>query len=85
MFITMSEYSIDEDSLQIIFRQAKDKIVEWTTLLAGLHVEFSEPLGKDNPLTEKQAEKQSKMIGSWMIEEGFEKDGIELYSTQALH
>jgi hypothetical protein len=39
MFITMSEYSIDEDSLQIIFRQAKDKLVEWATLLCGLHVD----------------------------------------------
>ena len=27
MFPTMSEYSIDEESLQIIFRQAREKMV----------------------------------------------------------
>lgn len=42
MFITMSEYSIDEDSLQIIFRQAKDKLVEWVMQLCGIQVDYDE-------------------------------------------
>ena len=45
----MSEYSIDEESLPIIFRQAKDKIVEWATMLCGLQVDFK-VLPPDNPL-----------------------------------
>jgi hypothetical protein len=34
----MSEYSIDEDSLHIIFRQAKEKMVDWLGTLCGILV-----------------------------------------------
>jgi hypothetical protein len=42
MFVSMSEYSISEDSLQIIFMQAKERMVEWCSTLCGLLVEHKE-------------------------------------------
>jgi len=51
MFVTMSEYSIDEDSLQIIFRQAKDKMIEWASHLCGIIVDHQEKVMlPNNPL-----------------------------------
>ncbi len=47
----MSEYSINEDSLQIIFMQCKEKMVQWCTLLCGLMVDYEEKsLLPGNPL-----------------------------------
>ena len=85
MFSSMSEYSINEDSLQIIFQQAKEKMIEWCSNLCGMMIDFPTRLGKGNPLELKRAEREDKMIRSWLKEDNFEKDGIELYSTQALH
>ena len=79
MFITMSEYSIDEESLQIIFRQAKDKLIEWATLLCGIQVDFSEKMDEGNPLELKRTEKENKLISTWIEEDNFNKDNIELY------
>ena len=55
MYTAMSEYSIDEDSISIIFRQAKDKIIEWASLLCGIHAEWPEQLEEGNPLEAKRA------------------------------
>lgn len=48
-------------------------------------VDVGSHLGKGNPLEVKRVEREDRMIRSWLKEENFEKDGIELYSTQALH
>lgn len=86
MFVSMSEYSISEDSLQIIFLQAKEKMVEWCSMLCGLLPDHHEKvLLPGNPLELKRNEREDKMVLSWLREDNFEKDGIELYSTQALH
>lgn len=54
----MSEYSINEDSLQIIFMQSREKIVEWCTLLCGLIVDHDgNPLLPENPLELKHKER----------------------------
>jgi hypothetical protein len=58
MFVSMSEYSINEDSLQIIFLQSKEKMAEWCTLLCGLIVDTDgKALLPDNPLELKRKER----------------------------
>jgi hypothetical protein len=56
MFTSMSEYSINEESLQIIFLQAKEKMVEWCSNLCGLIVDSQEnKLPPGNPLELKRS------------------------------
>jgi hypothetical protein len=86
MFVSMSEYSISEDSLQIIFMQAKEKMVEWCSLLCGVVVDHPQKaLLPGNPLDLNRTQREDKMLQLWLREDSFERDGIELYSTQALH
>lgn len=67
MFTTMSEYSIDEDSLQIIFRQAKDKVMEWASMMCGIIVNHSEPVMlPNNPLEVKRRENENAFVTSWI-------------------
>ena len=62
MFVSMSEYSISEDSLQIIFMQAKEKMVEWCGLLCGVMVDHREKaLLPGNPLELKRTEREDKI------------------------
>ena len=86
MFVTMSEYSIDEDSLQIIFRQSREKLVEWASTLCGLIVPCEEvPLMPSNPLEQKHSEREDKLMEEWLTAESFEKDAVEVESTVVLH
>jgi hypothetical protein len=86
MFASMSEYSITEDSLHIIFLQAKEKMIQWCSSLCGIIVDHDEKvLLPDNPLEAKRNEKEEKMMKADLKEENFERDSIELYSTQTLH
>ncbi len=81
----MSEYAINEESLQIIFLQSKEKMIEWCSHLCGLMVDYPAKMGEENALEKKRKEREEKMVRGWLKEENFEKDGTELYSTQALH
>lgn len=55
-------------------------------MLCGLLVDHKEKVMlPSNPLEVKRKEREDKLVGGWLKEENFEKDGIELYCTQALH
>ena len=60
--------------------------MEWASMMCGIIVNHSEPVMlPNNPLEVKRRENENAFVTSWIGAQNFEKDGIELYSTQTLH